>query len=123
MAEDIRISEAEWRVLEVLWEDHPLTSAEVIERLQEETGWAPNTVRTLLARLKDKGYTDTTTTDGKMYHVPKIARHACVRAESRSFLSRVFGGRPAPLLLHFAREAKLTPEELKELRAILDKRK
>jgi BlaI family penicillinase repressor len=121
MPEDKRISEAEWKVLEVLWKESPLTSAEIIARLEAETEWAPNTVRTLLARLKDKGAISPSTREGKMRYKPRLTREKCVRSEGDNFLSRVFGGRMAPLLLHFAREAKLTPEEARELRDILEK--
>jgi BlaI family penicillinase repressor len=43
-----------------------------------------------------------------------------VRAESDSFLQRFFGGAAKPLLVHFAQHSKLTPEEVKELKKLLD---
>jgi BlaI family penicillinase repressor len=44
---------------------------------------------------------------------------ACVRQESRSFLQRVFGGEPAPMILYLVKESKLSNEEIKELKRLL----
>jgi BlaI family penicillinase repressor len=49
-----------------------------------------------------------------------VKREACVRAESQSFLDRVFGGAAKPLLVHFAQNSKLSPDEIKELKKLLD---
>jgi BlaI family penicillinase repressor len=49
-----------------------------------------------------------------------VKREACVRAESESFLQRIFQGAAKPLLVHFAQNTRLTPEEVKELKKILD---
>ena len=51
-----------------------------------------------------------------------MTRDACVRGRSRSFLASVFGGAVGPMLAHFINEESLSPEELRELRRILEKR-
>jgi BlaI family penicillinase repressor len=43
-----------------------------------------------------------------------------VKAESASFMERIFQGAAKPLLVHFAKNARLTPEEVRELKKILD---
>lgn len=108
--------------MEVLWRESPLASADVVARLEEERGWAANTVRTLLSRLTDKGYLKTSRVTGKFLYTPQETREACVTQEGQSFLARIFGGATAPLLLHFAKSAKLTPDEAKNLREILDRK-
>ena len=50
-----RISDAEWAVMEVVWEDPPVTARKVHEALSDERDWTLRTVKTLLARLLDKG--------------------------------------------------------------------
>jgi BlaI family penicillinase repressor len=117
-----RISEAEWAVMEVLWQGGSLTSAEVIERLPKDRKWAANTVRTLLARLMRKKHVRSSRREGKYRYEPVLTREQGVEREGRSFLGRIFGGRTAPLLLHFAREAQLTPEETRELRTLLNRK-
>lgn len=114
------ISEAEWTVMEVLWQSSPRTSAEVIKALDDSTGWAPNTVRTMLTRLVDKGALKTRDTAGGRVFLPAVKREMCVRAESETFLQRVFQGATKPLLLHFAANAELTADEVAELKRLLD---
>jgi len=115
------ISESEWSVMEALWERAPQTASEVTKTLRPTMSWAENTVRTLLTRLGDTGALKTAENDsGTRTYAPAVKREACVRAESDSFLQRIFGGAAKPLLVHFAQNSKLTPEEVKELKKLLD---
>src|SRR5688500_3280963 len=95
------ISDAEWDVMKVVWEHGPLTSGEIVRRLESERHWRPRTIKTLLARLVKKGAAEARERDGRFLYTAKVARDACVRQESRSFLSRVFNGDVAPALVHF----------------------
>lgn len=115
------ISESEWTVMETLWEKSPQSASAVAKSLHESTGWAENTVRTLLTRLLEKGALLLTEPDAtpKLY-APAVKREACVKAESDSFLSRIFQGASKPLLVHFASNARLTQDEVRELKKLLD---
>ena len=113
-----RISEAEWDVLTVLWRKAPLTASQVFAELGDRA-WKLNTVRTFLARLNKKGVIAAKQTEEGKVFVPKIAREACVRDASQTFLERVFEGATASLLVHFVRSKRLTKTELAELEAIL----
>jgi BlaI family penicillinase repressor len=115
---DARISEAEWEVMEVLWQRPPITAAEVIAALAH-TSWAPTTIRTMLARLAEKKVVAFRKQEGGLTYRPLIDREECVRQESESFLGRVFGGATNPLLLHFVKRARLSPQEVRELQKIL----
>ena len=115
------ISESEWSVMEALWEHAPQTASEVTRILRPTMKWAENTVRTLLTRLVEKGALKTgENSSGTRTYLPAVKREACVRAESDSFLQRVFQGAAKPLLVHFAQTSKLTAEEVKELKKLLD---
>lgn len=115
------ISDSEWAVMEELWESSPQTAAEVTKALRTATNWADNTVRTLLTRLVEKGALATgETAAGTRTFTPAVVRSACVKAEGDSFLQRIFGGATKPLLVHFAQNTKLTPDEVKELKRMLD---
>ena len=115
------IPESEWAVMEALWECSPQTASEVTKKLHPSTRWAENTVRTLLARLVEKGALKTgETASGTKTFIPAVKREACVAAESESFMHRMFRGAAQPLLIHFATNATLTPAEVKELKKLLD---
>jgi BlaI family penicillinase repressor len=113
-----RISEAEWDVLSVLWRNSPLTASQVFAELGERP-WKLNTVRTFLTRLENKGVIAAKeSAEGKTF-TPRIAREACVRDASQTFLDRVFDGATASLLVHFVQSKRLTEAELSELESIL----
>lgn len=116
------ISDAEWDVMQVLWETSHLTANEVVERVMGRRNWNPRTVKTLLNRLMHKGALGFER-EGKRYrYFPRVSREECVRSESRSFLDRVFGGALGPMLAHFVNEAPLTPDEIRQLRELIDQR-
>ena len=115
-----RISDAEWDVMEVVWERGSVTPAEVIDRVAGPRGWNHRTVRTLLSRLVDKGALRREGEGARSVYRAAVSRGRCVRAEGRSFLKKVFNGDAASLLIHFAREAKVEPDEIERLRRMLD---
>ncbi len=107
--------------METLWKRSPQTASEIAKALRHSTGWALNTVRTLLTRLQEKGAVRAAdNASGVREFSPAVERDACVRAESESFLQRVFQGASKSLLVHFAANSKLTPEEVRELKRLFD---
>jgi len=101
----------------------PFTANEIVKALENQTDWKPNTIKTLIGRLVKKavlGYKE----DGKNYiYHSLITEKECVKSESQSFLTRVFGGALKPMLVTFLQDEKLTQDEIEELKRILDERK
>lgn len=119
MKSSVSISEAEWEIMKIVWASAPVAAAEVVEQMSRRKGWAPRTTRTLLERLTSKGALKAEP-DGRRYlYRAAIKQGDCVRRESRTFLDRVFGGRPAAMLMHLVRETRLSKEEIAELRRLL----
>ena len=107
--------------METLWERAPQTASEVACGLRGSTGWAENTVRTLLSRLVGKNVLTTQpNAAGVKTFAPAVRREDCVRKESSSFLQRVFRGSAQPLLAHFAENARLSAAEVEDLKRLLD---
>ncbi len=122
MADIPNISEAETLVMELLWKTAPLSAGEIARALAPSTNWAENTVRTLVTRLHEKGaLTASKNADGVRIFQPSIERQNFVEAESDSFLKRIFQGAAKPLLVHFATHSELTPDEVEELKSLLEK--
>jgi len=115
-----KISKAEWEVMKVLWAGSPLMSADIVETLSPGTGWKPNTIKTLLARLVKKGAVAADKSGREFLYRPLVDEAQCVRAESRSFASRVYSGAMMPMIAQFLQEEKLSREEIDELRRLLD---
>lgn len=120
MTNSPRISEAEWEVMKVIWSKSPLTANEIIDTLKENTKWSPKTIRTLIRRLVEKEVLDYHQ-EGRLYaYFPLVSEEDGLRRETQSFLKRVYGGAMKPFLVHFMREEKLSPEDISELKKLLD---
>ena len=117
-----KISESEWVVMKVIWFKNPITANRIVESLSGATNWNPNTIKTLINRLLKKdaiGYE----TKGREYHYyPLIEEGVFVKEEIRSFLKRVFGGALKPMLATLVEIEDLTPEDIEELKRILEKK-
>ena len=114
-----RISDAEHAVMEVLWDESPLTAQEVVERVDPSRGWSANTVKTLLGRLLAKSAI-VHEEDGRRYlYRPQVARDDYVAGESRRLMDRLFGGRLTPLVAHMAERDALTADDIAEIEALL----
>ena len=114
-----RISEAEQAVLDILWDESPLTATEVAERTQAERGWSVQTVKTLLSRLLAKKAVAYDVDGRRFLYRPLVERGALAAAESRRLLDRLFGGRAAPLVAHLAERGELTAVDIAEIEALL----
>ena len=117
---DVTISDAEWLVMQVIWRRGKATAAEVIAELAQSMDWSHRTIRTLLGRLVEKGALATADDGNRYIYRPLVSRQKCIREESRSFLKKVFTGNAAELLVHFAQDAQITPEQIDELKRLLD---
>jgi len=114
-----RIGEAEYAVMEVLWQDAPLTATEVADRVPAERGWSIRTVKTMLARLLAKGVL-AHEEDGRRYlYRPAVARADYVAQESGRLIDRMFGGRVTPLVAQLAERDRLTDADIAEIEALL----
>ena len=116
------ISTSEWQVMNVVWKQQPVTASAIIKQLAPTNEWTPATVRTFLHRLVKKGAL-TFEKDGNRYlYRAAVTRAATIKHASRSFLSSVFAGETAPLLTHFVKSSKLSPEQIQELRQLLEEK-
>lgn len=114
-----RISDAEHQVMEVLWEQSPLSAQDVAERVPAERDWSANTVKTLLGRLLTKNAI-AHEEDGRRYlYRPVVEREDYVAGESRRLIDRLFGGKLTPLVAHLAERDQLTAQDIAEIEALL----
>ncbi len=117
-----KISESEWLVMQVLWKTSPLTANEIVEELSGDTKWKPKTIKTLITRLMNKGAIKFEK-EGRLYkYRPAVSKDECVHKERRSFVQRVYGGINRPMLAAFLEDAKLSTEDISELKKILEQK-
>jgi predicted transcriptional regulator len=114
-----RISDAEHAVMEVLWNESPLTAQEVVERVDPGRGWSANTVKTLLGRLLAKNAISAQE-DGRRYlYRPAVQREDYVAGESQRLIDRLFGGKLTPLVAHLAERDQLSARDIADIEALL----
>ncbi|WP_010164056.1 MULTISPECIES: BlaI/MecI/CopY family transcriptional regulator [unclassified Sphingomonas] len=114
-----KISDAEHAVMEVLWDESPLTAQDVAERIPATRDWTANTVKTLLGRLLAKNII-AHEADGRRYlYRPLVERTDYVAGESKRLIDRLFGGKLTPLVAHLAERDELTAQDISEIEALL----
>jgi BlaI family penicillinase repressor len=120
MGDALAISDAEWQVMNVVWEEQPVEAQQVVDLLADANEWSGATVKTMLHRLVKKQILAFDQNGKRYIYRATVRRSECVRQASRSFLDRVFGGSAAPALMHLVKNCRLSDQELAELRRLLD---
>ena len=112
----IKISDAEWKIMNVLWEEQPKTMMQITKELQEETGWTKHTVMTYLKRMESKKIIHYVEGEkAKLYYSDMDRKEAVI--------NRVFKGNRGLMMTTMLEQEKLTDEDIDELIRILEKRK
>jgi BlaI family penicillinase repressor len=119
-----KISEAEYRVMKIIWDRNPVTSMEIIKKLKNTTDWKPYTIKTLVNRLLTKEAIGFEKSGREYSYYPLIDEADYVKAESRSFLKRLFGGSLVPMLATMVENDDLTLADVEILKKrIMEKKK
>lgn len=119
---ELQITDAEWEVMLSVWEADDQTAGEIIARVEPIRKRSHRTVRTLLARLVEKGAVTVQVDGSRHLYSAAITRNECVRLAARSFTEQFFAGNLQSLLMHFVEHESLSDKEVKELRQHLDQR-
>lgn len=118
-----QISDMEWQVMKILWAKAPLTANQVIKQIEGIMPWKPKTVKTMLGRLVKKQAVAFHVEGREYVYYPLVAEVDCIKAESQSFLDKVFSGALNVMFANFLEEQQLSKEEIAELKRILDQKK
>jgi predicted transcriptional regulator len=101
----------ELAIMKEVWRLDKATVRDVYEALREKRNIAYTTVMTMMKILEDKGYLKKSQSDRAYVYRPAKPRQQVVGAMVRDFVDRVFDGAAGGLLLHLAKDGKLTPAE------------
>ena len=114
------LTPAEWQVMECLWERSPQTGREMAERLEARVGWNRSTSLTLLRRLVAKGAVRCDGSGAVKTFAPAVERDDAAVRETEDLLDRVYQGSVRMLVSALTRKRSVSPEELRELHAMLE---
>ena len=121
MAENhISLTQAEWSVMECLWEGGPLTGRQVTQRMETRCGWSRSTTLTLLSRLEHKGALKSMAPEsGPKVFSPLLGREDAALRETEDFLSRVYQGSLSLMVSSLTKKQALSREDLDQLQELL----
>ncbi len=114
-----QISEAELKVMKIVWEHAPISTNDITERLTVSTSWSPKTIQTLIKRLVTKKVLSYEKQGRVFIYTPLVSEKDYVSQESRSFLQRFYDGHISSMLSAYIQEEKLSKDDLDELRSLL----
>ena len=116
----MRLSDAEWTVMQAVWNRAPASARDVLDEVGDETGWAYTTVKTLLARLVEKG----ALSEGRQANIniyePRITRNEARGSALRSLVDRAFDGTFGSLFQHLIKEERLSARDVHTLGRMLE---
>ncbi len=117
------LTEAELRIMNVLWEKRSATVHEVLQALPAEPALAYNSVLTIVRILEKKGYVKHVKDKRAHVYTPCVDRKDASRFEVRHLVSRFFGNSDELLVLNILEEKSIDPEELERVRQLLGRGK
>ena len=117
--QSIALTEAEWTVMECLWEKSPRTGRETVAWLDQKMGWTRSTTLTMLRRLETKGAVEGNTEGELKTFRPLVTREEVAVQETAHLLDRVYKGSSSLLVSSLTRKQSLPQREIDELYAIL----
>ncbi|AQQ66803.1 CopY family transcriptional repressor [Microbulbifer agarilyticus] len=115
----MEITEAEYEVMEALWNGAPANAREIYQRLQSHKDWQERTVKTLLSRLAKKGAISYEQRDRTYYYSPCFEREEYQVKQGKKLVDRLFGGQLSMLVSGFVKGGDLKKSDIEELKDII----
>lgn len=112
---DIQLGVIESKFADIIWQNEPLTSSELVKRSESELGWKKSTTFTVLRRLCEKGLFQ----NNKGTVTSLISRDEFYSMQSERFVDETFDGSLPAFLAAFTKRKNLTKEEVAELRRMV----
>jgi BlaI family penicillinase repressor len=115
----MKLTEAEWLIMNALWEKHPAKARDISKRLPPGVNWAYTTIKTMLTRLVDKKTVRETKKGNTSFYEPLLSRRQARRTALKMLMDRAFDGAFGPLMHFLVEDRNLTPRQRRELIKLL----
>lgn len=115
----ISLSNSEWHIMENLWEESPKTATQLIKAMEEETGWAKSTTKTVLKRMEQKGCIAYREGEKAREYYPLLKRDEVVESETSSFINRIYNGSLGLMVNTLVKKQEISDQEMEELYQII----
>jgi BlaI family penicillinase repressor len=120
---DHELTEAEWEIIQVVWEREPCAAPTVQEELAARKKWTYSTVKTLMDRMVTKGLLTTERIRNLMLYRSAISPQDARRGELMKTVKRAFGGAFTPMMQFMVETDALSQKELDELESLIHKKR
>lgn len=119
MTEKLEITNAEWRVMRIIWTLGQATSNQVIDILQQKTDWKPATIKTLLRRLVDKGALKTTRHGRAFIYTACVQEQSTMNRSADELFNSICEMHVGSTIAHVIQDRTLSKDDIKKLQQIL----
>lgn len=116
----MKLTEAEWQIMNALWAGSPATARQIADRLGEEVNWAYTTIKTMLTRLSDKNAVLEAKKGNVSVYEPILTRQAARRNALKGLVNQAFDGAFGPLMHFLLEDQKLSDNQKEELMKALE---
>lgn len=117
--ENVLLSDAEWKLMKVLWRNAPTTITRLVALLKDDTHWSKHTIITMLNRLEKKGAVAYKEGEKAKQFYPLVEETEVTIEETKGFLDKVYGGSISLLINTLVSNKSISKEEMEELQQIL----
>lgn len=116
-----QISEAEFEVMKVIWDNAPISTNDIVKALSD-SAWNVRTIQTLISRLEKK-HVISHIKEGRLFvYSPLVAKEDYIQMESKSFIDKFYNGAANKMVMGFIENNLLTDEDIAQLRDLLNKK-
>jgi BlaI family penicillinase repressor len=119
----MKLTEAEWQIMNALWDEWPATTRQVAERLPEDTNWAYTTIKTMLTRLTEKKVVKESKNGSVGVYTPVLTRQNARRSALKTLANQAFDGAFGPLMHFLLEDQKLSAKQKQKLLEALQNEK
>ena len=113
---DAKLGVVETRFADLIWENEPISSGELVKLCEQELSWKKSTTYTILRRLCERGIFQNV----KGMVTSLMSKDEFNAAQSEKFVEETFNGSLPRFLAAFSMRKKLSDEEINELRKLID---
>ena len=117
------LTEAEWAIIQAVWENEPCAAPMVQEKLENRKSWHYSTVKTLMDRMVTKGLLTTERICNIILYRSAVTKVQAQKGEIMRAVKRAFDGALTPMMQFMLNEHKLSQKQLAELESLIKKRR
>jgi BlaI family penicillinase repressor len=117
------LTEAEWAIIQAVWDNQPCAAPTVQEVLQSEKAWTYSTVKTMMDRMVAKGLLKTERIRNLILYSAAVTRKEAQHSEIMRTVKRAFDGAFTPMMQFLLDSNKLSEDQLVELEAMIKSKK